>query len=109
MPTYVSFQDDQGRKHRYQTEPIGTNFKAEAGNYIFTKVTSSNTWAPVYIGETDNLWRRLNDEIESHHKIDCIRAEGAAHIHTHPTPGGEAVRKDEEAALVRHWNPPCNG
>ena len=94
-----------GREYRYYIYPIGTPFNAVPGNYIFAKETSQGRYRPIYIGETEDLSERF----DNHHKMPCIRLQGATHIHVHQNDGGVAVRRLEERDLVGKWNPPCNG
>jgi len=93
-----------GKGYTYEIHPIGTTFKEEPGNYIFAKETQPRNWTPCYIGQTENLNKRL----ENHEKEGCAKRNGATHIHAHLTSGGEAVRKAEEEDLIRKWKPPCN-
>ena len=94
-----------GKDYTYHIFPIGTSFKAEAGNYIFAAETNPGRWRPIYIGETSDLSERFDD----HHKMPCIRRNGATHVHAKLTPGGKQVRLAEEADLVAHYAPTCNG
>ena len=101
----IDWAGQSGRQYRYYIYPIGTTFKAVPGNYIFTRETSPGRHRPIYIGETEDLSERF----ENHHKMPCIRREGATHIHVHQTDGGAAVRRQEEGDLIGKWNPSCNG
>ena len=100
----IKWAGQSGREYTYGIYPLGTTFKEEAGNYIFAKETSPNRWMPCYIGQTENLNRRLGD----HEKEACAKRHGASHTHAHLTAGGEAVRKAEEKDLILKWKPPCN-
>ena len=93
-----------GKEYKYWIYTVGTSFKEEPGNYIFSKETRPGYWSPCYIGQTENLDKRLGD----HEKEACARRYGATHIHAHTTPGGEAIRKAEEKDLIQKWKPPCN-
>ena len=93
-----------GKEYKYWIVSIGASFKPVAGNYIFAKETSPNTWAPIYVGETDNLERRLSD----HDKLPCVRRYGATHIHSHTSVDDNASRRKEEADIRDKWNPPYN-
>ena len=94
-----------GRQYRYYIYPIGATFKAVPGNYIFAREVSPGRHRPIYIGETEDLSERF----DNHHKMPCIRREGATHIHVHRTDGGVATRRTEERDLVEKWHPTCNG
>ena len=94
-----------GKEYKYWIYPIGTSFKPVAGNYIFAREIKPNEWTPIYVGETDNLQRRLTPE---HEKMPCITHYGGTHVHTHASSDDEATRKNEEADIMDKWNPPCN-
>ena len=89
-------------QYTYWVTSLDANFKEESGNYIFAK-RSGNHWTPVYIGQTDNLRRRLSN----HDKEACVRQHGATHIHAHLN-DNEQNRRDEEVDLIKKWQPPCN-
>ena len=92
--------------HRYWMYPISEmdNFVAKPGNYIFAKHSVDSAF-PIYIGQTGDLSERF----DGHHKMPCIKRNGATHIHVHTSSSDEDVRKREESDLIRKWNPPCNG
>lgn len=104
MTDTVMWPGLSSRECKYCIFTIGSSLNKEPGNYIFAKQTSPGYWAPCYIGQTQNLNERLAD----HGKETCAKRNGATHIHAHLTPGGEAVRKAEEADLIQKWRPPCN-
>lgn len=101
----IQWDGRSGRTYKYWIYKIGTTFEKAPGNYIFAKETKPNTFRPIYIGETEDLSERFDD----HHKMPCIKQEGATHIHVHKNTGGETARQAEEADLVGRWNPICNG
>jgi len=92
------------KEYQYRIYLIGTSFKEVPGNYIFAKEISSGRWSACYIGQTENLDKRLG----YHEKEAYAKRFGATHIHAHLTPGGEAYRRKEERDLIREWKPPCN-
>ena len=47
----INWPGASGREYKYWIYPIGTTFKDEPGNYVFSKKTSPGQWTPVYIGE----------------------------------------------------------
>ena len=100
----IQWQGASGTSYKYWIYPIGTSFQEEPGNYIFAKETKPGSWRACYIGQTENLNNRLGD----HEKEACAKREGATHIHTHLTSGGEKARKAEEEDLISKWKPPCN-
>ena len=84
--------------------PIGTNLKSGAGCYAFVKDLTNNQYPLVYIGETGDLSERF----DSHHKMPCIRQNGATQIGVHRTNSKQAAQNIEEDVLGR-YSPPCNG
>ena len=102
----IMWPGKSGSKYKYWIHQIGTSFKAESGNYIYAKESSPGKWVAVYIGETGDLSDRT---LEGHHKEDCIRRNGATHVHAHASSASADIRRAEEADLVEKWNPTCNG
>jgi len=98
------WEGESGKKYKYWIYEIGTSFKDEPGNYIFTKKTNYGRWLPLYIGETDSLASRL----PNHEKLPCVMRNGGTHIHVHISSSNEAIRCSEEADLIQKWNPLCN-
>ena len=70
----------------------------------FVKDLTNNQYPLVYIGETGDLSERF----DSHHKMPCIRQNGATQIGVHRTNSKQAAQNIEEDVLGR-YNPPCNG
>jgi hypothetical protein len=103
-PTY-NWEGKSGKKYPYYVYPIGTSFKPISGNYIFAKPAASNTWDPLYVGETDNLEQRLTP---NHEKMPCVKRYGGTHVHVHNGSHDKATRRDEEADIREKWEPPCN-
>ncbi len=93
-----------GTEYAYDVYPVGIGLLKAPGNYIFAKQTPTG-WIPVYIGQTGDLSARF----DNHHKMFCIRANEATHIHVHSNYSGELVRKQEESDLVGRYRPACNG
>lgn len=92
-----------GKQYQYSIHKKGTTFKALSGNYIFAKVVA-NKWQAIYVGQTSDLSERFDD----HHKMPCIDRHGATDIHVHVN-DAEQARLDEEADIIRNYQPPCNG
>ena len=85
---------EYGSSHMWPEEP---------GNYIFVRHTEKRL-IPVYAGSTDNLMESLSNPA-LHEKADCLRKEGATHIHARLT---YRLTKDHIAYIVRTFAPPCN-
>ena len=92
-----------GRKYTYDIYELSTTWNDVAGNYIFAKQVPDG-WRASYVGETNSFQNRFSN----HEKWASARNDGATHVHAHTTPGGDAVRKAEEADLVGQLQPPCN-
>lgn len=101
----IEWTGASGRTYKHWIYKLPPNFKAEPGNYVFAREVSPGRWAPVYIGETADLSERF----DAHHKAECIRRNGATHIHAHLNSKGKAARQAEEADLIARWKPSCNG
>lgn len=93
-----------GTPYNYFVHPIGTDFNAVPGNYIFAKMNSQGRWVSVYIGETGDLSERF----DNHHAMPCIKRNGATHIHAHKSSAVKQTRLNEETDLRKNYNPPCN-
>ena len=78
----------------------------EPGNYIFVRHTDSRL-VPVYAGSSDNLKESLSNP-DLHERADCIRKEGATHIHAALSHGNVSRREDRHAYFVHVFAPPCN-
>ncbi|MFC2035105.1 hypothetical protein ACFLUJ_03165 [Chloroflexota bacterium] len=101
----IQWVGKSGIKYTYYILELSTAHNAVPANYIFAKETKPNTWSPVYIGETGDISERF----DSHHKIDCIRLNGATHIHTHKSSDDRTIRQKEESDLITGYSPTCNG
>jgi hypothetical protein len=92
-----------GTTYKHWIYPIGTPLAAKGGNYVFAKEIRPKEWTPIYIGQTSDLSTRFED----HHKKECIKRNGATHIHAHLN-AKESDRLAEEADLLKKWGPACN-
>lgn len=97
-----------GARYTFSMYPLGTIFYAVPGVYIFCKAASADTWHPVYVGETDNLWRRITNELSAHHQWAAAIAHGATHVCALRVDGGDAERVRIETDLRHALTPPCN-
>ncbi|MFY9780110.1 MAG: hypothetical protein WAJ85_06330 [Candidatus Baltobacteraceae bacterium] len=93
-----------GKEYVYWVTPIGTPLKAEPGNYVFAKQGPNGKWYAVHIGETEDLSAPLLDPDAE----ECIRRNGATHLHTHTAVGPRQVRQREATDLKLRWRPKCS-
>ena len=75
------------------------------GNYIFVRMEGYGLWSPLYIGETESLWKRLGPH---HEKWSGALDLGMSHIHAHVSSPDKLVRLEEEQSLIRFYRPPLN-
>jgi len=101
----IYWEGQSGEKYKFWIYVMGTTFNDKEGaNYIFAKETTKGSYKPIYIGETGDLSERF----DNHHKMPCIRRNGATHIHVHLNTS-QTNRSAEETDLIQKWNPICNG
>lgn len=100
----INWPGQSTKEYTHTIYPVGTAFNDVGGNYIFARESSPNKWSPVYIGQTSSFKDRFSD----HHKADCVKRNGATHIHVHQN-SSENARLAEERDLIARWNPVCNG
>lgn len=94
-----------GKEYKYWIYDIDYNsFDPVPANYIFAKETKPKSHDAIYIGETEDISERF----DYHHKMVCIKRNGATHIHAHKSSKDKSVRVAEEQDLIRKWRPPCN-
>lgn len=103
--TKMTWYGKSGVAYEYHIYPFGTSFREAPGNYIFAMKSKPNTWRPIYVGETSNLAERF----DNHHKMPCIKRNGATHIHVRINRNGEVGRRMEEKDLMSKYGPVCNG
>ena len=106
MSDTVDWTAKSGKTYHYwfAGEMENPPMKKEPGNYMFVK-QEGNGWVPIYIGETNNLDERLTN----HPELPCVHRHGGTHLMAHTTSGERSTRTTEEADLIEHWKPPCNG
>jgi hypothetical protein len=108
-PTLVPiYWSGLAKRYKFQLDQIGAIYRPIPGVYIFCRLAPNGRWNPVYVGETDNLFRRLTDQLRLHHCWQRICVERATHISTLHVPGADALRLMIETDLRRSLNPPCN-
>ena len=104
MAETIIWKGKSGEECKYWIYKLDDTHDAVPANYIFAKETSENYYVPIYIGETEDISVRF----DNHHKMPCIRKNGATHLHTHKSSEDKKVRCAEEADLIANYNPICN-
>ena len=94
-----------GAQYEFQVFPWPTVFPPFPGIYIFCRLENFIQWAPIYVGQTEDLSTRFDD----HHKMNCIQRYGVSHIHILGEMNGEPQRREIERDLILNLMPPCNG
>jgi hypothetical protein len=108
-PAFVPiYWNGTGKRYEFQLDQIGAVYRSIPGVYIFCKLAPNGMWDPVYVGETDNFFRRLTNQLRLHHCWQRICVERATHISTLHVPGADALRLAIETDLRWSLNPPCN-
>jgi hypothetical protein len=95
-----------GGRIAFNRYDIGAIFYPVGGLYIFCK-SIANGFDAIYVGESDNLWRRITNELATHHAWPCARSRGVTHICALRV-DDEATRLALETELRHSLNPPCN-
>ena len=100
----IKWEGHSGRKYKFWVYKLGTRFKETPANFILARETADLTFAPVFIGQTDDLSTRfINFE-----EMPEVQQGGATHIHAHANSRGESARLEEEADLLDRWKPTFN-
>ena len=100
----IKWIGQSGKEYTYWVYIIGTTFNKCPANYIFAKRTQPDKLLAIYIGETEDISERF----DSHHKMPCIRQNGATHICVHKSSGDKKLRCAEESDLIANYHPVCN-
>ena len=80
------------------------DFRDTAACYIFTKARNDGRWAPIYVGQTQNLKERL----AAHRSSPCIVRHGATHVCVYTTDmENDQYRRLVERDLLRRLKPAC--
>jgi hypothetical protein len=105
---HPQFCGASGTIYEFQNHVLGTIFYPIAGIYIFTRRDEDGYWYALYVGQTDNIMRRLTDNLKLHHQFENCKHFGATHIAIMPIEGEDALRIQIETDLRHGLNPPCN-
>lgn len=94
-----------GRQYHYGIYPPDWRFgPRQAGNYIYAVESDTSKLLPLYIGQTDDLDRRLSENDPTCNPF------GATHLcaHFNYYEYGAFGRLAEERDLIELWQPACN-
>lgn len=97
-----------GRKYTLETHPMPVLFRPLAGVYLFCKPANNGKWDAIYVGETDNFNRRLNDQFSTHNAIDRLQRCLPTHIGVLYSIPDRSLRLHIESDLRNSLKPPCN-
>lgn len=108
-PPQVYWIDANGFARTFTLYPVGSSLSVAEGIYVFAMFDySRGCWVALYFGETDNFWRRVCCDLNSHHKFDFAKRLGATHIGIMPLAGGKRARTGVESDLLRANPTACN-
>lgn len=109
MASTVTWPGQSGKSYSTELCVFGRAFHNYPGVYIVCKPASTNgRWDALYVGETDDFNRRLNTEWANHHRLDCIKRNGATNVCVIVVNGGKEARTAIETDLRNRLDPPCN-
>ena len=106
LGTYI-WTGASGREYVYTRYRTNTRWDAGSANYICAKMGNSlygDSFDPKYIGETENLKKRL----PNHEKWPCCNRNGVNEIHINREAKSLEERQKQEADLVERYAPLCN-
>ena len=98
----LTLSDRKGNRYGFKVYPIGTDFDAEAGVYVFTKRDGEHKHEILYVGETASFKERPLGW--GHEKWEKATRAGITHVGVFPTPNRMYVQN----RLIAKYNPPLN-
>lgn len=104
----VTWTGASGTTYEFHNHPIGTNYLALPGVYIFCKRGLPGYWDALYVGECDFFCNRIDRDLRAHHKFNDVTRAGATHICTLHVAGSDAARARIETDLRHSLRPPFN-
>jgi hypothetical protein len=109
MALSINWTGKSGQNYGMELCQFGKPFVNKGGVYIFCRpAATANRWDPIYVGEAENFNERLNINLVSHHRLDCIKRNGATNVCALQVPGGKAARINVETDLRTALDPSCN-
>ena len=104
MQGYVYWNGISGTQYKFELFPLGAQYLAVPGVYIFCHELPDGSWHADYVGETADFSDRLCNGCISHDRFSDIRAAGATHICTLHVPGYLTARESIETDLRHRLN-----
>ena len=98
----LTLSDRKGNRYGFKMYPIGTDFDAEEGVYMFTKRDGEHKHEILYVGETASFKERPLGW--GHEKWGKATRMGMTHVGVFPT----SNRKYVQNRLIARYNPPLN-
>lgn len=109
MTITISWPTISGKSYTMNLLDFGKPFVNEPGVYIFCKPgAQAGKWDAVYVGECEDFDDRLNKNLLSHHRWECIKKQGATNVCALTVHGGKLSRTAVETDLRQRLDPPCN-
>lgn len=107
MSNLVSWPGQNGQLYRFHSQLFGLVLPKCGGVYISCKMTVEGRFMPFYVGEAQDLHKRVNDDLPDHDGLQCSLSRGATHINFLRI-DVKAKRLSLETELRRSLRPPCN-
>ena len=98
----ITIEGISNKKYEFEVYDLNTKFNAVGGVYVFTKLLNS-IHTPIYCGQTNDLATRF----DNHHKLFCIKANGANRICVKGI-DCEKERTEIETDILKKYNFACN-
>ncbi|WP_434612030.1 hypothetical protein [Tabrizicola sp. M-4] len=108
MSTTIRLNGLHGRVHDFNLYPLhGTVFPRVSGVYVAMRSAAFGEIWPLYVGESDDLYRRLISDRMAHEGLTRAIMRGATHIAA-KVMWDRSARISLETELRHSLNPPCN-
>jgi hypothetical protein len=97
-----------GTRYKFEVYPLGTEFRAIPGLYIFSTPDAQGGWDAAYVGHSHDLQSRVGAGLANHHCYLAALNAGVTHIGVCPFQGRESDRTAAEADLIAALTPRLN-
>jgi hypothetical protein len=106
-PITLFWAGASGTKYECHNFPFGAVIPQCPGVYVLSRL-HQGVFYSVYVGESDDLSRRVGYELAAHHKWRALCERGATHVSVCQVLGGKSVRLAVEFDLRHGLKPPLN-